>query len=140
GKAGQAAGQGARSGQQGAGGTGGAQDFNLVPMAGVQLTAGFGVVKTDANGNFLLRDLPAGDLVVTLVPLKVLPADMKLPSGQVRMPAEPIQVEGATIVISNPELVPYLLDKTAAEVRDSALPAAQPGNTAKAGTGAPGRP
>jgi hypothetical protein len=35
---------------------------------------------------------------------------MKVPSGQVRMPAEPIQVQGATIVIGNPELAPYLVD------------------------------
>jgi hypothetical protein len=33
---------------------------------------------------------------------------MKVPSGQVKMPADPIQVQGATIVISNPELAPYL--------------------------------
>jgi hypothetical protein len=26
------------------------------------------------------------------------------------MPAEPIQVQGATIVISNPELTPFLVD------------------------------
>jgi hypothetical protein len=79
-------------------------------MAGVQITAGFGVAKTDENGNFLLRDLPAGDLTVTLVPVKELPAGMKMPAGQVKMPPEPIQVQGATIVISNPELSPYLVD------------------------------
>jgi hypothetical protein len=33
-----------------------------------------------------------------------------LPSGQVKMPADPIQVQGATIVISNPELAPYLVE------------------------------
>jgi hypothetical protein len=96
-------------------------DYKLVPMADIQITAGFGVVKTDANGNFLLRDLPAGDLTVTLVPLRALPEGMKVPSGAVHMPAEPIQVQGATIVISNPELVPYLVGKTAAEVRADAL-------------------
>ena len=85
-------------------------DYNLVPLAGIQITAGYGVVKTDENGNFLLRDLPAGDLTVTLVSAKELPAGMKVPSGQVKMPAEPIQVQGATIVISNPELAPYLVD------------------------------
>jgi hypothetical protein len=37
------------------------------------------------------------------------------------MPAEPIQVKGATIVISNPDLVPYLVGKTAQEVRDAAV-------------------
>ena len=83
-------------------------EYNLVPLAGVQLTAGFGIVKTDAEGNFLLRDLPAGQVTVTLVPLVPVPEGMKVPSGQVRMPAEPIQVHDATIVISNPALVPYL--------------------------------
>jgi hypothetical protein len=68
------------------------------------------VAKTDENGKFLLRDLPAGDLTVTVVPVKTVPDEMKIPSGQVRLPAEPIQVQGATIVISNPDLIPYLLE------------------------------
>jgi len=42
--------------------------------------------------------------------VKELPAGMKVPLGQVKMPAEPIQVQGATIVISNPDLAPYLVD------------------------------
>jgi hypothetical protein len=85
-------------------------DYNLVPLAGVQITAGFGAVKTDENGNFLLRDLPSGELTVTLVPQKELPGGLKVPSGQVKMPAEPIQVQGATIVIGNPDLMPYLVE------------------------------
>lgn len=102
--------QAGRGQAQGSTGAASGGDYNLVPLAGVQITAGFGIAKTDENGNFLLRDLPAGDLTVTLVPLKDLPAGMKVPSGQVRMPPEPIQVQGATIVISNPELSPYLVD------------------------------
>jgi hypothetical protein len=47
---------------------------------------------------------------VTLVPVKDLPEGMKVPVGQVKMPPEPIQVQGATIVISNPDLAPYLVD------------------------------
>ena len=93
-----------------ASGTNSGGDYNLVPLAGVQITAGYGIAKTDENGNFLLRDLPAGELTVTLVPQKDLPAGMKIPAGQVKMPAEPIQVQGATIVISNPQMTPYLLD------------------------------
>jgi hypothetical protein len=85
-------------------------DFNLVPIAGVQITAGHGIAKTDESGNFLLRDLPAGELTVTLVPVEDLPPGMKVPVGQVKMPPEPIQVQGATIVISNPDLTPYLVD------------------------------
>lgn len=111
-----------------------AADYKLVPMADIQITAGYGAVKTDAGGHFLLRDLPAGDLTVTLVPLKELPEGMRLPAGAVHMPPEPIQVQGATIVISNPDLVPYLVGKSAAEVRADAIkltskssgPAAEP--------------
>lgn len=121
GRTGQAIGQGIRIGQQGAGGQNGTADYNLVPIAGIQLSAGYGIATSDENGNFLLRDLPAGDLTITVVPAKPLPQDMKVPSGAVRMPADPIQVQGATIIISNPDLVPYLIGKTAAEVRDAAL-------------------
>jgi SdrD B-like protein len=110
GQAGGRVGQAGRGQAQGTSGPSTGGDYNLVPLAGVQITAGYGVVKTDENGNFLLRDLPAGDLTVTLVSAKELPAGMKVPSGQVKMPAEPIQVQGATIVISNPELAPYLVD------------------------------
>ena len=110
GRPGQAGGQVTHGVQQGPGGAGQGTEFNLVPLSGVQLSAGFGNVKTDENGNFLLRDLPAGELTVTIVPLKPLPTGMKVPSGVVRLPADPIQVQGATIVISNPDLVPYLLD------------------------------
>ena len=112
-RGGQAGGRVSQAGRGQAQGTTGASaggDFNLVPIAGVQITAGHGVAKTDENGNFLLRDLPAGELTVTLIPVKDLPAGMKVPAGQVKMPMEPIQVQGATIVISNPELTPYLVD------------------------------
>jgi hypothetical protein len=121
GRTGQAAGQASHISQQGPGAQNGSTDYNLVPMAGIQLSAGYGVVTSDENGNFLLRDLPAGELTITVVPVKTLPPDMKVPSGVVRMPADPIQVQGATIVISNQDLVPYLTGKTAAEVRDAAL-------------------
>ena len=101
--------QSGRGQAQGANGANAGGDYNLVPLAGVQITAGYGIARTDENGNFLLRDLPAGDLTVTLVPIKDLPAGMKVPAGQVKMPAEPIQVQGASIVISNPDLTPYLV-------------------------------
>lgn len=94
--------------------------YTFVPMPGVLITAGHGAVKTDENGNFLLRNLPAGPLSVTLVPVKALPGSLQVPSGSVQMPAEPIQVQGATIVISNPELVPYLVEKTAEQLRSTA--------------------
>jgi len=110
GQAGGRASQAGRGQAQGTSGPATGGDYNLVPLAGVQITAGYGIAKTDENGNFLLRDLPAGDLTVTLVPVKELEPGMKVPLGQVKMPPEPIQVQGATIVISNPELAPYLVD------------------------------
>lgn len=110
GQAGGRAGQQSGRFQQGTNSPNIAGEYNLVALAGVQITAGHAVVKTDALGNFLLRDLPAGDLTVTLVPIKELPPGMKVPVGQVKLPPEPIQVQGATIVISNPDLAPYLVD------------------------------
>ncbi|HEY6305927.1 MAG TPA: SdrD B-like domain-containing protein [Candidatus Angelobacter sp.] len=138
-RVGQAGGQAGGAAQTPAG----AGEYKLVPMADIQITAGSVIAKTDAYGNFLLRDLPAGDLTITLVPLRPLPEGMKVPSGSVHMPSEPIQVQGATIVISNPDLVPYLVGKSAAQVRDDALkleskstapattvePASKPANT-----------
>src|SRR5215510_1666842 len=115
------AGQGTRKAQQGPGGQGDTGDYNLVPLAGIHLSAGYGIAISDEKGNFLLRDLPAGDLGITVVPVKPLAPGMKVPSGTVHMPADPIQVQGATIVITNPDLVPYLIGKTAEEVRDEAL-------------------
>ncbi|MGB8132401.1 MAG: SdrD B-like domain-containing protein, partial [Candidatus Angelobacter sp.] len=109
-QAGGRAGQQSGRFQQGTNSPNVAGEYNLVALGGVQITAGHTVVKTDALGNFLLRDLPAGDLTVTLVPIKELPPGMKVPAGQVKLPPEPIQVQGATIVISNPDLAPYLVD------------------------------
>src|SRR6185312_6301028 len=85
-----------------------AEGSTLVPVAGVEISANHVVAKTDANGNFLLRNLPAGKLSVTIVPAKPIPDGIKLPSGEVNLPADPIQVQGATIVITNPELLPFL--------------------------------
>jgi len=96
----------------------------MVPMPDLQITAGYGIATTDRNGEFLLRDLPSGDLTVTLVPIQPLPQGFKVPSGRVHLPQEPIQVQGATIVISNPDLVQYLIGKTAKQLRDEGMAAA----------------
>ncbi len=125
GKAGQAGGQTSHTGQQAAGNQSSPEEYNLVPLAGVQLDAGYGIVKTDEKGNFLLRDLPAGDVTVKIVPARPVPSGLKVPSGAVHMPSEPIQVQNATIIISNPDLVPYLVSKTAAEVASGTV---GPGN------------
>ncbi len=84
------------------------QDFKLVPIAGVQIAAGPATAITDAEGKFLLRNLPAGELKVTVTPVKPIPAEMNIPSGAVKLPAEPVQVQDATIVITNADLLPYL--------------------------------
>jgi hypothetical protein len=62
-RGGQAGGRASQTGRgqaQGTTGAAAAGDYNLVPLAGVQITAGYGIAKTDENGSFLLRDLPAG--------------------------------------------------------------------------------
>lgn len=94
--------------------------FKLVPLHNVQISAGYGIVKTDIDGAFLMRNLPAGDLTVSLIPAMNLPQGMNVPSGTVHMPSEPIDVQGATIVIGNPDLVPYLLGKPAEQISQTA--------------------
>lgn len=122
--------------------TNGTVAYDMIPVEGIQISAGYGIVKTDANGNFLIRNLPAGDLVVTLVPVRPVPAGMNVPSGRVHMPAEPVQVQGASIVISNPELMPYLVGRTVEEIRQLAPPMAPPTplQTATGGVAHGGRP
>ena len=84
------------------------QDFKLIPVRGVQIAAGTTSAVTDNDGKFLLRNLPAGDLKVTVTPVKPVPSEITVPSGKVTLPPEPVQIEGATIVITNAELMPYL--------------------------------
>jgi hypothetical protein len=81
----------------------------LAPLKGVKVTAHGLVAVTDEQGGFVLRDLPAGDVVVSVVPTSPVPADLGVPAGRLRMPAEPIQVANATIVIDNPRLIEYLV-------------------------------
>jgi hypothetical protein len=71
-------------------------------------------VATDENGRFVLRDLPAGDLFVSVVPNSPVPPDVRMPAGRLRMPVEPTQIENATIVIDNPRLLEYLVDRVEA--------------------------
>jgi len=95
--------------QLGQNGTSGEGKPVLVPLAGVQLTADHNVVTTDTEGRFILRNLPAGDLLVTLLPVRPLPPGMQVPAGTVPMPKGPIQIDNAVIVITNPALLQYLL-------------------------------
>ncbi len=85
----------------------------LQPLAGVQLTIDHTTAITGADGSFVLRNLPADELTLTLVPTRPLPPGLAVPSGRVKLPREPIQVENATIIISNPELLKYLLPEPA---------------------------
>jgi hypothetical protein len=84
------------------------EEFTLVPVTGALIIAGPSSSMTDKEGNFLLRNLPAGDLNVTIRPVKAVPAGINIPTGAVKLPAEPVQIQGATIVITNADLLPYL--------------------------------
>lgn len=82
----------------------------MIPVAGVQVTAGPTTATTDKDGTFLLRNLPAGDLNVSIRPVRSAPDGINIPTGKVTLPAEPVQIQGATIVVTNAELLPYLTD------------------------------
>lgn len=84
----------------------------MIPVAGVQVTAGPSTVTTDKDGTFLLRNLPAGDLKVSIRPVRAVPDGINIPTGSLKLPAEPVQIQGATIVVSNADLLPYLTDAT----------------------------
>lgn len=92
-------------------------DYETVAVAGITIVAGDIRTQTAADGSFLLRNLPAGELTVTIAPVKQLPEGMKLPAGRVRLPDDPTEVHDATIVISNPALIPYLVGKTVEQIR-----------------------
>jgi hypothetical protein len=99
------------------------------PLAGVKLSIGRDIVSTDADGNFrirdlkqitvitdqegnfLLRNLPAGELTLTMLPVSPLPHGVGLPTWKVRLPTDPTQVQGASITITNPDLVKFVLPK-----------------------------
>ena len=86
-------------------------DKALHPLKGIKVMAHGVMVATDDNGRFVLRDLPAGELFVSVVPISPVPPDMRVPVGRLRMPVEPTQIENATIVIDNPRLLDYLVDR-----------------------------
>ncbi len=89
----------------------------LIAIAGIRIMAGESTATTDAEGRFVLRHLPAGDVEVRLVAAADLPSGMTAPSGHVQMPRDPVIVEGATIVISNSQLVKYLAPAHATDTR-----------------------
>jgi hypothetical protein len=93
--------------------TSAAESSTLQPLAGIQLTIDHIRTVSSADGSFVLRNLPAGDLTLRLVPVRPLPPGLSAPAGRMRLPHEPIQAENATIIISNPELLKYLLPEPA---------------------------
>ena len=88
------------------------QGFTLIPVAGVQIAAGPATATTDSDGRFLLRNLPAGELSVTIKPVNPVPSGVTIPKGTVKLPPEPVQIQGATIVISNADLLPYITNSS----------------------------
>jgi hypothetical protein len=89
----------------------------LEPLAGVKLAVDGNTTITGTEGDFLLRNLPAGEVVLTMVPPIPVPAGVNIPSWRIRLPRDPIQVQGATIIISNPDLLRYLVLEKKAELR-----------------------
>ena len=86
------------------------EEQEMIPVAGVEVTAGPTTATTDKDGKFLLRNLPAGDLSVSIKPVRSVPTGISIPTGNVKLPPEPVQIQGATIVVTNAELLPYLTD------------------------------
>ena len=79
------------------------------PVANAKIALAGRVVTTDEQGRFVLRNLPAGHWVLETVAWSPAPEGVKMPSGLVDLPREPVQVQGAAIVISNPGLLEYLV-------------------------------
>ena len=88
-----------------------AQDAEPIPLKDVTLAIGNVTAKTDADGGFLLRELPGGPLLLTLVPQIAVADSVKLPSWPITLPHEAFKAEGVTITISNPDLLQYLVPR-----------------------------
>ena len=63
---------------------------------------------TDVDGRFLLRNLPAGENAIGVTTVTPLPDGLTAPVGRVRLPADPIQLIDATIIIDNPRLLEFI--------------------------------
>jgi hypothetical protein len=111
------------------------EDVEPIALKDVTLAIGTITAKTDADGNFILRELPGGPLLLTLVPQVAVADSVKLPSWPITLPHEPFKAEGVNITISNPELLQYLLSKDSLQSLN--LPKAHPvEHPAKASTNA----
>ena len=86
-------------------------EYVLEPMPGIQVRIGDKQAETNEQGLFLIRDLPAGDLLMTLVARAPLPPGAHLPSGTFRMPKEPTQVRDIKVVVTNAALAASLVEQ-----------------------------
>lgn len=77
----------------------------LIPLAGVKIAVDHTTVTTDQEGAFVLRNLPAGDVFFQILAAHPVPEGVKLPAWKVQLPRDPILIQGATITISNPDVV-----------------------------------
>jgi hypothetical protein len=77
----------------------------LVPLAGVKIAVDHTTVTTDQDGAFVLRNLPAGDVFFQILAARSVPEGVKLPAWRVRLPRDPLFIQGATVTISNPEVI-----------------------------------
>jgi len=77
----------------------------LVPLARVKIAVDHTTVTTDQDGAFVLRNLPAGDVFFQILAARSVPEGVKLPAWRVRLPRDPVFIQGATITISNPEVI-----------------------------------
>jgi SdrD B-like domain/Pilus formation protein N terminal region len=100
------------------------EDVEPIPLKDVTLAIGTITAKTDADGNFILRELPGGPLQLTLVPQVAVADSVKLPSWPITLPHEPFKAEGVNITISNPELLQYLVSRDSLQSLN--LPKAHP--------------
>ncbi len=85
----------------------------LRALAGVRVSAGGVVATTDAEGRFLLRDLPAGEQTLMVLSYTAPPPAVRLPAGRFKLAFEPAALAGITITISNPEALRYILPDVA---------------------------
>jgi len=85
----------------------------MQPLSGIQLAVDHNVVTTDAQGNFVLRNLSAGEFTLSVLPRLPVPDGIKLPSWKLQLTRDPVQVQDATVVISNPELLKYFVSAPA---------------------------
>jgi hypothetical protein len=87
------------------------------PLEGVTVMAGGAIATTDAQGRYALRDLPAGLVEIRVLAARDLPAHLNAPRGVVRLTVEPMHLDNATIVVTNPGLLEYLMAPAAGDVK-----------------------